>query len=100
MPSRFEQPQSRTRDAANRIALVRHERHEPKQVQEGQESSDEERPWQALVRKLRQLITIDEPTEVERRSDAKPYLRVLPGGKLGESEEQRRSTATTRGKWH
>lgn len=100
MSSRFEQRRSRTGDAAPPIALVHPTGNESRK---DPNATTKERPWQLLVRKLRTLIAVDElPKDGNgtRGAEEKPALRVLPGGLLDESEDQRRKTAVTRGKWH
>jgi hypothetical protein len=100
MSSRFEQRRSRTGNAAPPIALVHPTGNESR---ENTDNSNQERPWQALVRKLRDLIAVEnQPTDETpmNKSGERPVLRVLPGGLLDESEEQQRKKALARGKWH
>ncbi len=97
MSSRFEQRRSRASNAAMSLSLVPptdEERHDTS------DSANEERPWQTLVRKLRQLIALEEVDQSKIEPEEKPALRLLPGGRLDESDEPRRSQVMTRGKWH
>jgi hypothetical protein len=64
------------------------------------DTPDGERPWQTLVRRLRQLVEgqQDAPSE-ETKPRSKPELRLLPGGKRDELEEERDSAVIVRGRW-
>jgi hypothetical protein len=101
MSTRFEPRRSRTGMAATPIVLVRPVDNRSDGVQDfGFDNG--ERQWQALVRKLRQLISVEGDPSVEadpKASNGKPTLRLLPGGRLDESEEPQRTTATRHGKW-
>lgn len=100
MSSRFEQRRSRTGDAPPVIALVPPTRNGSR---EQTDDTEKERPWQTLLRKLRNLIAVNDlpsGTTESQESKEKPVLRVLPGGRLDEPEDQRRKRTVTRGKWH
>jgi hypothetical protein len=64
------------------------------------DATDGERPWQTLVRRLRQLVESqrDAPGD-DTKPRPKPELRLLPGGKTDEPEEQRSSAVIVRGRW-
>jgi hypothetical protein len=100
MSSRFEQRRSRAGDAVPPITLVHPTRTESRA---NNDSTNEERPWQFLVRKLRQWIALEDgPSDGfdTKGAEEKPTLRLLPGGRLDEPDDERRTTAVTRGKWH
>jgi hypothetical protein len=64
------------------------------------DASDGERPWQTLVRRLRQLvISQQDGASEEAKPRPKPELRLLPGGKTDEPDEQRSSAVIVRGRW-
>ena len=64
------------------------------------ELPDGERPWQTLVRRLRQIVEgqRDIPDD-ESTPRPKPELRLLPGGKTDEPDEQRNSAVIIQGRW-
>jgi hypothetical protein len=72
----------------------------PVPIRHGDGPSEDERPWQTLVRRLRQLMAAEETTpEIERDPAAKPVLRVIPGGKVDSTDEPSRPSDLTGGRW-
>lgn len=97
MSSRFEPRQSRSGDPVTPLTV---HRHLDVVATKHTATTDEARPWQVLIRKLRTLFSADSGSkDTEQTKPERPNLRLLPGGRLDQTKVERRSNAVTRGKW-
>ena len=88
MSSRFE----RRRPAGDRPAPTL-------SVLPSDEPLEGERPWQTVVRRLRRLFIAQQAApQSESQPRPKPELRLIPGGRSGDSDERREQSAVVRGR--
>jgi hypothetical protein len=89
MSSRFERRRPAPGDAAPTVLSPRTDG-----------PTEDERPWQALVRRLRQMMATEETTTHDVPGTAsRPVLRVIPGGKSTVENESGRPTELAHGRW-